>query len=111
MKQYFVINDTERASNGRLKCLEDNKHLFVRCDEHEEDGVVVAAIQFPDEGHDALFDDHPKLERMPHMLSREPIKDDHADKLKVHGVKRGHSTFDVAMALKKKHPLMGPSVY
>jgi hypothetical protein len=111
MNHFFIINDTEKTADGHPKVFDDHKHLFRRGDWHEENGVITAAIHFPDDGHLELFHKHPKVELIGHILSREPIRDDHAEKLKIHGVKKGHSTFDVAMALKKKHPLMGPSVY
>ena len=66
-----------------------------------EDDLVVAKIHFDSDGHEEWWASHAGVERLPHPVleSSTPISDDHANKLKMHGAKKGHTIHDLIRSI------------
>jgi hypothetical protein len=73
--------------------------------------IMIVAFVEADEGvHNALAVDS-EWESLPHPLSNKPVSARVAAALAAHGVAAGATTFDVAEAISRAHPILRYRVY
>lgn len=74
-------------------------------------GAMILAFVEADEGvHNALAAD-PEWEALPHPLANKPVSARVAGALAAHGVAPGATTFDVAEAVARTHPILRYRVF
>lgn len=71
----------------------------------EDAGTVVVKINMKDEITEEWWCSQPGVEPLPHPIidHGKPVKDEHADKLKKFGVKKGHTIHDVIEKIAAHH--------
>lgn len=98
IKTYYIVDrDVALAS----------LHLFLSFHFVDLDNgqVLLSAVHRNPQTQDK-FEQHCSAEALPHVFDPSPISDKHAQKLASLGIKKNHSTKDVAQAAKAVHRLM-----
>jgi hypothetical protein len=75
------------------------------------DAACILVLIEADEGAHLALDQHPGFEALPHPLSAKPVSAHIAEKLAAHGVAPGATTFDIAEAVARAHPLLRHRVF
>lgn len=90
-----------------------HSHWFALSSPHEEtstDTPILLLVEADEGAHLALEDD-PAFEPLPHPLAAKPISEAAQKKLAVLGIPSRATTFDVAEALARFHPLLRHRVF
>ncbi|MFZ0635823.1 MAG: hypothetical protein WA755_04860 [Candidatus Acidiferrales bacterium] len=74
------------------------------------DAPILALVE-ADEGVHNSLDADPEWEALPHPLANKPVSDRVASALVSHGVTPGATTFDVADAVARAHPILRYRVF
>ncbi|MFZ0737855.1 MAG: hypothetical protein WA002_15515 [Candidatus Acidiferrales bacterium] len=76
----------------------------------ERDPAILALVEADEGVHNSLEAD-PEWEALPHPLANKPVSDRVASALVSHGVTPGATTFDVADAVARAHPILRYRVF
>ena len=99
---WLALNKT--ASGG----VSDN---FVSADFVADDATPIIVLVEADEGAHLALEDDTAFEALPHPLAQKPISKSARDALASHDVPYGATTFDVAEAVGRAHPLLRHRVF
>jgi hypothetical protein len=77
----------------------------------EGDSFTILVLIEADEGAHLSLERHPGFEALPHPLSAKSISGRIAEALSAHGVAPGVTTFEVAEAIARTHPLLRHRVF
>ena len=77
----------------------------------EGDSFTILVLIEADEGAHLGLERHSGFEALPHPLSAKPVSERVAESLSGHGVAPGASTFEVAEAIARTHPLLRHRVF
>ena len=77
----------------------------------QDDSQSILVLVEADEGAHLALEQHPALEALPHPLSAKPVSRHAAQALSAHGVAPGATTFEVAEAIARTHPLLRHRVF
>ncbi|MGH9682170.1 MAG: hypothetical protein ACRD4S_00950 [Candidatus Acidiferrales bacterium] len=75
------------------------------------DATPIIVLVEADEGAHLALEDDAAFEALPHPLAQKPISDTAQSALAAHGVTPGASTFEVAEAVARAHPLLRHRVF
>jgi hypothetical protein len=76
-----------------------------------DDGRPIIVVVEADEGAHLALEDDAAFEALPHPLAQKPISQSVRDALASHDVPYGATTFDVAEAVGRAHPLLRHRVF
>ena len=76
-----------------------------------DDATPIIVLVEADEGAHLALEDDAAFEALPHPLAQKPISQSTRDALASHDVPYGATTFDVAEAIGRAHPLLRHSVF
>ena len=76
-----------------------------------DDARPIIVLVEADEGAHLALEDDAAFEALPHPLAQKPISQSTRDALASHDVPYGATTFDVAEAVGRAHPLLRHSVF
>src|SRR6202050_5976591 len=76
-----------------------------------DDATMILVLVEADEGAHLALEDDAAFEALPHPLAQKPISQSTRDALASHDVPYGATTFDVAEAVGRAHPLLRHSVF
>ena len=94
---WLALNETSSASLS---------HAFVA-----DDATPIIVLVEADEGAHLAIEDDAAFEALPHPLAQKPISQSVRDALASHDVPYGATTFDVAEAVGRAHPLLRHRVF
>lgn len=87
-----------------------NSHWLALSESPNESSPILALIEADEGGHLALEDDA-AFQALPHPLAHKPISEAAQTALAAHGIAPGATTFDVAEAVGRAHPLLRHRVF
>jgi len=87
-----------------------NSHWLALSEAPDASSPILALIE-ADEGTHLALEDDAAFEALPHPLAQKPISDAAQTVLAAHGIAPGATTFDVAEAVARAHPLLRHRVF
>ncbi|MGA8220213.1 MAG: hypothetical protein WB780_01070 [Candidatus Acidiferrales bacterium] len=106
-KSYYLttLGDWQRHSERFT-----NSHWLALGEAPSESSPILALIE-ADEGTHLALEDDAAFEALPHPLAQKPISEAAQAALASHGIAPGATTFEVAEAVARAHPLLRHRVF
>jgi len=100
-----------RFVNSHWVTLNDTTSAVVTDKPVSDDATPIVVLVEADEGAHLALEDDAAFEALPHPLAQKPISQSARAALASHDVPYGATTFDVAEAVGRAHPLLRHSVF